>query len=342
MSHPLDSPLSRQDSRLNLTDQYVFRGGTGTVFVMNVNTSLAGNHRRTGFHPSARYEFKIHVNGSAREELAYRVAFAEVDPDGTQALEMHRFTGPQARDDTAGGALLADGRTGTVVHGEAGLRLWAGMAVDPFYLDLGLLGRVSTAVRNGADIDLSGWRADAAVNTFAGATVHAIVLEIHDDDAWLPSDGEIGVWSTIKLATDAGACWQVNRAGFPMMWPLFRADDGRYAGDTNTTHPVDDLANDGKHVADLVAGLVAARGTCDDPAGYGAALARRLLPDVLPYRTGTRAGFDFSRHNGRALGDNAPEVMFSLVTNSAVATGLTAAGTAHTRGARFPYVVPAA
>jgi hypothetical protein len=164
------------------------------------------------------------------------------------------------------------------------------------------------------------------------------VLEIHDDDAWLPSDGEIAVWSTTKQATDLGVCWQVSRAGRPMVWPVFRPD----GSDPNTTHPADDPATHGKHIADLVAGLVAARGTSDDPAGYGEALARRLLPDVLPYRTGTRASFDFSRHNGRALGDNAPEVMFSLVTNSAVATGLTAAGTAGTRGERFPYVVPSA
>ena len=36
MSHHLDSELSRRDNRLDLTDQYVFRGETGTVFVLDV------------------------------------------------------------------------------------------------------------------------------------------------------------------------------------------------------------------------------------------------------------------------------------------------------------------
>ena len=34
MSHHLDSPLARQDVRLDITDLYVFRGETGTVFVI--------------------------------------------------------------------------------------------------------------------------------------------------------------------------------------------------------------------------------------------------------------------------------------------------------------------
>jgi hypothetical protein len=45
--------------------------------------------------------------------------------------------------------------------------------------------------------------------------------------------------------------------------------------------------------------------------------------------------------NGRALADNAPEVMFSLVMNSAVSTGLTPGQFADTRSATFPYVVAA-
>ena len=36
MSHHLDSPLARQDVRLDITDLYVFRGEIGTVFVMPV------------------------------------------------------------------------------------------------------------------------------------------------------------------------------------------------------------------------------------------------------------------------------------------------------------------
>jgi hypothetical protein len=38
----------------------VFDGTAGTVFVLPVNTSLAGEGRTRGRHPEPRYEFKIH------------------------------------------------------------------------------------------------------------------------------------------------------------------------------------------------------------------------------------------------------------------------------------------
>ncbi len=44
MSHHLDSPIARQDVRLDITDLYVFRGEAGTVFVINVCHSIAEAH----------------------------------------------------------------------------------------------------------------------------------------------------------------------------------------------------------------------------------------------------------------------------------------------------------
>jgi len=64
-------------------------------------------------------------------------------------------------------------------------------------------------------------------------------------------------------------------------------------------------------------------------------------PDVLPYQIGTPAIYGFARRNGRPLADNAPETMLSLVTSTAVPTGLTPATTAHLRDTSFPYVIPA-
>jgi hypothetical protein len=42
MSRHLDSPIARQDIRLDITDLYVFRGETGTVFVISVCHSIFG------------------------------------------------------------------------------------------------------------------------------------------------------------------------------------------------------------------------------------------------------------------------------------------------------------
>jgi hypothetical protein len=128
-----------------------------------------------------------------------------------------------------------------------------------------------------------------------------------------------------------------------MMWPLFRAigrDDhsGDYARDT-TSHPADDRANDGARVRDVVVAANCNTGTAN-PEAYGDAATSRLLPTCCPYRVGTPAAFGFTGFNGRALADNAPGVMYSLITNTGFPTGLSSASATETRSNHFPYVVP--
>ena len=343
MSHHLDSPASRRDPRLNVTDVYAFDGDGATVLAMIVNSSLAGAGRIPGFHPEGRYEFRIHLDGAATGQLTFRFSFAPADAPGAQLVSVDRLAGTQAGDDRAAGTRVADGRTGEGFSG-SGLRAWCGAAIDPFYLDLHHLAHVLEGLQNEQPIDNGEWAPAQAASTFAGSQICAIVLEIPHGDAELRPGRPIGVWAAAKLATDAGGWRQINRAGIPMMWPLFRAlggddDSAEYQRDT-TAGPDGDPANDTERVAAFVAAAVRRTGV-SDPDGYGRAVAARLLPDVLPYRVGTTAAFSFAGFNGRALADNAPEVMYGLVTNSAVPTGLVAASAAETRQDKFPYVVPA-
>ena len=342
MSHHLDSPSSRRDPRLNVTDIYVFDRDGATVLTMIVNSSLAGAERIPGFHPEGRYEVKIHLDGSATEQLTYRCSFAPADASGAQRLVVDRLTGADANDDSATGTRIAEGRTGETIDG-SGVRAWAGAAADPFYLDLRHLEHILEGLQNQQPIDHGDWTPDQAASSFTGSEICAIVLEIPHDDAELRPGRRIAVWGAAKLATDAGGWRQTNRAGIPMVWPLFRTlggdDDSPEYEQHTTAHPADDLANDGERVAAFVA--AAARHTgLSDPEAYGRTVAARLLPDVLPYQVGTSAGFTFAGVNGRALADNAPEVIYGLVTNSAVLTGLVAASAAETRQDKFPYVVP--
>ena len=343
MSHHLDSPASRRDPRLNVTDIYAFDGDDATVLTMIVNTSLAGPGRVAGFHPEGRYEFKIHLDSAAVEHLTYRFSFGPADRSGLQRVAVDRLAGGDAGDDRAVGACIAEGRTGEAISG-SGVRAWCGPAADPFYLDLHHLAHVLEGLQNEQPIEDGEWAPAQAASSFTGSQICAIVLEITHSDAELRPGRPIGVWATAKLATDAGGWRQVDRAGIPMMWPLFRAiggddDSAEYQRDT-TARPADDPANDSARVAAFVAAAVRRTGV-GDPDGYGRAVAARLLPDVLPYRVGTAAAFSFGGFNGRALADNAPEVMYGLVTNSAVPTGLVAASAPETRQDKFPYVVPA-
>ncbi len=341
MSHHLNSPLDRKDPRLNVLDQYVFRGETGTVLIMNTSTSLAGDARVPGFRAEARYEIKIHVDGLMYEDLTYRFEFADPAEGDRQIVTVHRLTGEDARRDIALGVRDADGETGSSIRsrGDAGGRIWAGQVRDPFYLDLTQLAAVTKAVAAGSTIDNGDWEPRTAVNSLDGQTVNAIVLELPEDSHLFAERG-IAVWSVTKLPTDDGGWSPVNRAGIPMMWPIFRPADSTYASEMNTILPADDWTKDGAHISSLVAGLAGAYGTVNARA-YGDRIADRLLPDLLPYQIGSEAGFGFGGFNGRMLADNAAETMFSLAANAAVSTGLTSHTAAETRTGGFPYVVPA-
>jgi hypothetical protein len=124
MSHHLDTPLAAQTGQLYLDDLYVFPGQDSTVFIMDVNSNVNGLHSEPGFHPEARYEFKVHFDAADFESLTYRVSFGEPDADGTQALRLHALAGDQAREDSAAGELVLAGRTGETASG-SGTRLWA-------------------------------------------------------------------------------------------------------------------------------------------------------------------------------------------------------------------------
>jgi Domain of unknown function (DUF4331) len=344
VSHHLDSPASRQDPRLNLTDVYAFDGRIGTAFVLVVNTSLAGADRVPGFHPEARYELKVHLDGEEYEGLTYRAAFGERDAGGTQQLTLSALTGPDARDDTATGSVLTAGPTGTTIDGPGGLRIWAGAVADPFYLDLHQLAHIIEGLQSAKPVELGGWNPGQVASSFTGSQVYAIVIEVPGSDERLRPGRRIGVWGTTRLATDAGGWHQVNRAAIPMMWPLFRArggddDSPEYAADT-AGHPAQDRDRDGARVAGIVTAAARNTGTAN-PEAYGRVVTERLLPDLLPYTVGTPAAFSFAGFNGRSLADNAPEVMYGLITNAALPTALTAADAAETRQAEFPYTVPA-
>jgi hypothetical protein len=344
VSHHLDSPASRQDPRLNTTDVYAFDGRIGTVLALIVNTSLAGPDSLPGFHPEGRYEFKVHFDGEEYESLTYRVAFGERDPAGIQELTLSALTGPDARDDAAAGTVLATGRTGTTVDGASGSRLWAGAAADPFYLDLHQLAHIIEGLQAGKPVELGEWSPGTVASSFTGAQVDAIVLEVPGTDEWLRPGRRIAVWGRSELATDAGGWRQVNRAAIPMMWPLFRArggddDSPEYAADS-VGHPAQDRERDGGRVAGIVTAAARNTGTAN-PEAYARVVTERLLPDLLPYTVGTPAAFSFAGFNGRSLADNAPEVMYGLITNAALPTALASTDAAESRQSEFPYVVTA-
>ena len=167
------------------------------------------------------------------------------------------------------------------------------------------------------------------------------MLEVSHQHPQTQPGARIGLWCATKLATDAGGWRQINRAGHPMMWPIFWPDDVHFTHPANTRHPSEDFAADGKEIADLLPlplGLVVPPMTLR---GMAEIVAQQLFPDVLSYVVGTPATYGFAVRNGRTLADNAPEAMLSLVVNTAVPSGLKPSVSQQLRSKDFPYVVPA-
>jgi hypothetical protein len=218
----LDSPLARQDPRLDITDLYVFPGETGTVLVIDVCHSKAGDLPSPGYHPEGKYEFKIDLNGDAIEELTYRFTFADRNVNGEQPIELRRLSGNGASDSHAQGTVIATGFSDDILDAGDGIRAWAGKAGDPFWIEPDVLHAVGHALQDGTVVDLSGWDATKARNFFAGDSVYAIVLEIPDGAlTTVANGGRIGVWALASLQTDAGGWRSINRVGLPMVHPLF-------------------------------------------------------------------------------------------------------------------------
>lgn len=345
MSHHLDGPVSREDVRLDITDLYLFRGERGTVFAMDVNHSSApqvtGRQDPPGCHPQAQYEFKIDTDRDAIEDLTYRVTFGELDPTGQQTVELRRLTGADAVSADATGEVLASGVTGETITTAGGLRLWAGKATDPFWIDGTVLEAIGHAFTDGTRVDLSGWQPSQAANKFAGQSVYAIVLEIPDSQLlpFAPRDRRIAVWARTNLSTEDG--WrQINRFGHPMIHMLFTQFNSELGNHLNASQPADDIAKHGKAIMSAVAAVVSAYGSAQDPQSYAADVAARLLPDMLPYTIGTAAVYGFNGFNGRTLIDNVPDVMLSLATNTAFSTGLTKDASTAKPSSHFPYLPP--
>lgn len=332
MSHHLDSEEARRDPRLDISDVYVFRGNHGTAFVMNLNP-LSGTG---GFHPEAIYEFKIDINGDAVEDVTMRVTFSERDAAGSQKVTLKMYVGSAASDRDAPGVLIATGVTDQIISTVGGMKLWAGSAGEPFFIEAQVVTAVRTAVGQGTALDLGDFDPSRATNLFADTNVSAIVLELPKS---ITGTGVIGFWGTSVLPTDAGGWRQINRAAKPLINTIFDFTHGGVDPEAyNDTEPSEDAANYGNQVVDQTAAVVAAMETARNPRRHGILVRGTLFPDTLRYRVGTTAHFGVREQNGRGLIESTPEAVFEIVLNTPVKMGLDASTATGTLRDTFPYL----
>ncbi len=310
MSHHLDSPTAKEDGRVDITDVYIFAGESAntTVLIMAVNP-LAGELSPTTFRAGALYDFKIDTNADIIEDLDYRISFSEPDPSNIQRVELRRVEGSAAVEYGSDGTLIAEGKTGEVIPIGNGGRMWTGLVADPFFFNLGAFGQFAKRIEEENQFDPSVF--DTAENALAGHNVTAIALEL--PNAALGGE-TIHLWGTTTIQHE-GKWKTINRAATPLIQQVFIQDE-HLKDAYNKTLPREDIAKYSDVIAAFTAKVTQLANTTTDPQAYGQHVARFLFPDVLTYNSKLPTSYGFAGRNGRALADDTPDVILSLLANT--------------------------
>jgi hypothetical protein len=342
MSHHFDSQLAKQNPSVNVCDFYLFDGAPGTtVMAMTVNPSNPSDRRAVPSVLDAEglYAFRFDLDDDAREDVTFKVRFGVVqharnDERNDESVHVQRFQVRRAAGEAAlwgaGGALVIEGKTGTV-QTAADVRFYAGPAPDLFAGDAAALHAFLQAFYRERRYDPAAF-VDRR-NVCAVGNVTAIVLEV---PTAMIGRGRVRAWSTAALYGHAPET-QVSRWGLPLITHLFLNDPDRQdlKEQFNRSTPSADHACFGTPIAAMTETMTTLARSVDSPSEYGREVAHRLCPTTLPFELGTRAAFEADRFNGRALVDDVTDVMLSLVSHEALADGI-APDPSRIRG-DFPY-----
>jgi hypothetical protein len=278
LKHPGD------DARLDLTDLFVFAspGNPGrTVLIMNSNPFTKGN----GFHPDAVYRFNIDNDGDALADVAFSFTFSPYG-NARQTATAYYAAGSDAQTREPRGEVLIQaaevGFDAMAAPVQAGpCRLFAGKRSDPFFADAdGVLHWLIDGQHG--DFQWTG------TDTFAGANIYSIAIEVPDD--MLGPGPQIGAWVTTSLRRD-GILVPMDRGGNPSFNPILNPDDIK--DEFNATDPVDDVKNYQQPLAETLQ-------RHGYPPDEATAAARTLLPDILHYDRTRPARYP----NGRVMTDD--------------------------------------
>src|SRR5712672_3437865 len=320
MSHHYSGPnygFPHGDARLDLTDLYAFAkpGDAGkSILIMNVHPSAGvnppGPTTAEPFAPGAIYELKIDTDGDLVADIAYRVRFSSSD-GGAQTATLRRVEGEQAAGTGDGGQTILEGAPVSMgrearVTEDGDYRFFAGWRSDPFFFDT--QGALNNLQFTGDDF-------------FVDKDVCGIAIEVPNAELGLQS---LGLWA--RTLDDVGGKWvQADRGARPQQAVFL-------TGAENADYLAGEPADDARFVAVFAHSLQHSGGYTPQDATL---VARRLLPDILPYDPKRPACFPY---NGRTLTDDAVDVFLPILTNGKV-TGDKVGPHSDLLG-EFPYLGP--
>lgn len=135
-SDHIDTPANPRDLATDITDLFAFTppGQTGKlVLVMDVNPQASSKSR---FSDAAVYSFRVRPDHYNTKELRIDCTF---DTETTQNMACNLYAFETATGKVLSKAVLGPIPTGSTTEpSKGGLRGFAGLRVDPFFLDVGL------------------------------------------------------------------------------------------------------------------------------------------------------------------------------------------------------------
>ena len=321
-SHHFETELSQKYPAFDVTDAFVFESARPgfTTFIMHVNPS-ANPDAEEIFGGNGLYNLHIAFDDTFTTGVTYTVKFTG------QRFELGKIDEPNADVGQQGNKIGASSLGQTVTF-DNGIKIWAGLARDPF---MGNAVGITTFKQrlNEGMFDVHAF--DNAEDFFADKMEGSIVLEVPNQ--MLSEDVHYFVTTAMKL--DDG--WkQINRAANVLMTHLFFGNNTPEIHEHIHHRP--DTDTDRKYaISNRVLRTVSLAKTKDDPVGYADKVANILMPDVLSYRVGTPAKYGIQERNGRKLSDDAMDAVLSIFSGTNVTDH---ANTSDRYQAAFPYVVP--
>jgi hypothetical protein len=335
LSHHFDTPTAKEDPRINVCDFYIFDGSPRTtVMAMTVNPD-AGLSAPDTFREEALYTFRFDLNGDAREEVTFKFRFDDVrharnnEQIHVQSFQVRKAMGEDAVRG-ADGEVLIEGETGNL-NADSGIRAYAGLAPDLFAGDAAALHAFMTAFHKEHRYYPDAFK--NRQNYFGKRNVSAIVLEVPN---LLIGRGMTNSWATASLYGHAPEV-QVSRWGLPLITHLVLNDPNKpeLKEEFNRTIPSEDRTRFSGSMGNFIEKMTTYAGSVAHPVEYANQIVERLCPATLPYRLGLPAVFDRAGFNGRALTDDAMDVMLTLVSNQPLEDGV--APDRRRVRAEFPY-----
>lgn len=325
-SNHFETALVRDVPDLGINDMYVFANSAKdhTVVIINVN-STPDPEAESPYHNGALYN--IHLSKDDAYTAGMTLSFSY---DGKQG-KAYLLDQPNAEIGQTGDEM------GAVTVGEEttfdnGIRVWTGLAQDPFFGNSPGIG-VFRAQQAQGIYDPEVWTKASGDNIFLGRNCAPIVVEIPNS---LLGEEEVRVFSTSAYKVD-DAWQQVQYVGLPLVphTMLFESEllKVAYAATRPTTQ------EEFRSIASArIARSAALAKSQEDPFVYGDETAKIFIPNVQRYKPGTDAVFTLEERNGRPLDADAMSVIMTLLIGEPTDQAIKDEGLYDLQN--FPYILP--